>query len=264
MLVKVFLSMALLALLAGCGLFRSALDESPAAPPTQSVAAASPEATWTATVPPMESVTEQLADTSMEGMHAQPTHVASPLVKSMSHERLHAGSHIQLTKSLTPTQEDVQRADEFIRAALQALGKYKDYHQALEDDYVIFGEDVPQDVYHFINYRETLANLDTFDPSRPTALLYKKTGDGWRFVGAMYSAPWGSTEEELNERYPLSMAQWHAHVKICVPRDLQDLDSLAENPTFGFEGSIASDEECSEAGGRFFPNVLGWMVHVYF
>ena len=78
----------------------------------------------------------------------------------------------------------------------------------------------------------------------------------------MYSAPWGSTEEELDVRFPLSLAQWHAHVNICVPRSLQDLESLAKDPLFGFEGSIDTREECSAAGGRFFPEVLGWMVHV--
>ena len=28
-----------------------------------------------------------------------------------------------------------------------------------------------------------------FDPAEPTALLYKKTGDGYELEGAMYTAP---------------------------------------------------------------------------
>jgi hypothetical protein len=32
---------------------------------------------------------------------------------------------------------------------------------------------------------------------------------------------------------------------------------------FGLTGSIATQEACQEAGGQFFPQVFGWMVHVY-
>jgi hypothetical protein len=32
---------------------------------------------------------------------------------------------------------------------------------------------------------------------------------------------------------------------------------------FGFRGSIATEEACEQAGGRWFPQIFGWMVHVY-
>ena len=32
---------------------------------------------------------------------------------------------------------------------------------------------------------------------------------------------------------------------------------------FGLKGSIATEDACSAAGGRFHPVVFGWMVHVY-
>ena len=32
---------------------------------------------------------------------------------------------------------------------------------------------------------------------------------------------------------------------------------------FGLAGSISTPEACAEAGGRFFPQIFGWMVHVY-
>jgi len=32
---------------------------------------------------------------------------------------------------------------------------------------------------------------------------------------------------------------------------------------FGLLGTIATSEDCEQAGGRFFPQLFGWMVHVY-
>jgi hypothetical protein len=32
---------------------------------------------------------------------------------------------------------------------------------------------------------------------------------------------------------------------------------------FGMDGSIATEDACDEAGGRWVPQIYGWMVHVY-
>jgi hypothetical protein len=32
---------------------------------------------------------------------------------------------------------------------------------------------------------------------------------------------------------------------------------------FGLKGSIATQEGCDDANGRFQPVIFGWMVHVY-
>jgi hypothetical protein len=32
---------------------------------------------------------------------------------------------------------------------------------------------------------------------------------------------------------------------------------------FGLRGSIATQEACAAAGGRFHPVIFGWVVHVY-
>jgi hypothetical protein len=32
---------------------------------------------------------------------------------------------------------------------------------------------------------------------------------------------------------------------------------------FGLTGSIATKGGCDAAGGRFYPVIFGWMVHVY-
>jgi len=69
------------------------------------------------------------------------------------------------------------------------------------------------------------------------------------------------TEEKLNERVPLSVTRWHAHVNICLPP--RDQAQQADWAKFGFRGSIATTEECARTGGRFWPQIFGWMVHVY-
>jgi hypothetical protein len=32
---------------------------------------------------------------------------------------------------------------------------------------------------------------------------------------------------------------------------------------FGFRGAIVSETDCQAAGGRFVPQLGGWMLHVY-
>jgi hypothetical protein len=180
------------------------------------------------------------------------------------HNHLAAGPHMMLASKPDSTAEDAQRAADFTHTAQQALSRYSDYHAALQDGYQVLGPDVPQDVYHFINWQEAMKNFDSSDPAHPSALLYEKAGNGYRFVGAMYSAPITTGEVGLNQRFPLSMAQWHAHINLCIPRMWTGWDSLLDDPRFGFQGSISTRSECQDAGGRFLPDAFGWMVHVLF
>ena len=100
-----------------------------------------------------------------------------------------------------------------------------------------------------------------FDPAEPTALLYRKAGDGYELDGAIYTASRGMSEDQLNERVPLSVAQWHAHVNLCFPPE-GSVRRGSRGP-FGFKGAIATESECQQAGGRFVPQLGGWMIHVY-
>ena len=77
----------------------------------------------------------------------------------------------------------------------------------------------------------------------------------------MYTAPRGMSEDQLNERVPLSVAQWHAHVNLCVATD--GSGRRLNRKVFGMKGPIASESKCQEAGGRFVPQLGGWMIHVY-
>jgi hypothetical protein len=77
----------------------------------------------------------------------------------------------------------------------------------------------------------------------------------------MYTMPKRATEEQLNERVPLSVAMWHLHTNLCMPPWGQP--GSADLTKFGLHGTISTQDACAAAGGHFHPVVFGWMVHVY-
>ena len=180
---------------------------------------------------------------------------------SMS-EHMDMGPHMYMTAVRPANAEDEKRADEIVEVLRKSIDKYKDYRVALADGFKIFLPNIPQPQYHFTNYRYAAEAQWSFNPEHPTSLLYKKVNGGYELEGAMFTAPRRFTEDELNERVPLSVARWHKHVNFCLPprgTRLQDVDLKQ----FGMKGSIATQEACNEAGGRWIPQVFGWMVHVY-
>jgi hypothetical protein len=171
--------------------------------------------------------------------------------------------HMTMTALRTPTAGDQQRADAIVAAAKSAMAPYQDYHKALADGYKIFFPNVPQPQYHFTNYANARQAASQFDPLKPTSLLYKKTGDGYKLIGAMYTDRVDAAEEELNDRIPLSIARWHQHVNFCRAPIGQKAGYFGPDAKFGLRGSITTQQACEAAGGQFFPHVFGWMVHVY-
>lgn len=180
----------------------------------------------------------------------------------MQHMRNGDTPHMHMTKSRPQTAADHKRAEEIAEQLRTAIEKYKDYHAALNDGFKIFLPNVPQKEYHFTNYLNGFLESITFDPARPTSLLYRKAATGYELVGAMYTMPKWATEEQLNERVPLSMATWHQHTNLCVPRPLEG-HRKPDYMKFGLRGSIHTKEACDAAGGKFYPVIFGWMVHVY-
>jgi hypothetical protein len=174
----------------------------------------------------------------------------------------HGGTpHMQMTAPRPQTAEDRKRADEIVEQLRAGIEKYKDYRVALNDGFKIFLPNVPQPEYHFTNYANGFLEAFTFDPARPTSLLYKKTASGYELVGAMYTMPNRASEEQLNERVPLSVATWHLHTNLCMPPKVEG--RKPDWTKFGLRGSISTQEACDAAGGTFHPVVFGWMVHVY-
>ena len=176
----------------------------------------------------------------------------------------HMGAHNQhmRTTAMRPqTPEDTARANEIVGQLRSGIEKYKDYHVALNDGYKIFLPNLAQPEYHFTNYWNGFLEAFAFDPARPTSLLYRKTSDGYELVGAMYTMPRRATEDQLNARVPLSVATWHLHTNLCMPQKGQFRNTNWTK--FGLKGSIATQEACDAAGGRFQPVIFGWMVHLY-
>ena len=175
-------------------------------------------------------------------------------------------AHMVMTTLRAKQPGDQAKADAVAVEAKKVAERYVDFQRALADGFRIFMPDQPQKVYHFVKDEALEASREGFDPSRPSALLYEKTEGatpGYRLVGVMYTDRFGASEEELNQRVPLSIAQWHAHVNLCVPRDEDGRHWLTGDPRFGLSGSITTEEACTAAGGRFMSHLAGWMVHVY-
>ncbi len=206
----------------------------------------------------------------LRAQQTHPTHMtadesaaAPAAAEQMSHHDHHHGAmaaHMKWTAGRPETPEDRAHADKLLATLRKSIEKYKDYRVALDDGYKPFHAELLLDEYHFTNYSYGFWAAFRFDAAQPTSLLYTRAQDGWRLVGAMYTAPADYSEDKLNQRVPLSVARWHAHVNICLPKEHPN---TADWTRFGFAGSIATKEACEEAGGRFRPQIFGWMVHVY-
>jgi hypothetical protein len=208
-------------------------------------------------MPGMENGTSQgdQADTeSMGAAHA---------MHSMENHHLDMGPHMKMTALREPQPGDEERAAKIVETARRVVEKYKDYRIALDDGYQIFLPNIPQKQYHFTNKRNAIEAQFRFNPERPTSLLYEKEGDEYELIGIMYTAPKRASEDDLNKRIPLSVAQWHEHVNFCAPPKGRKQEVWGPHPKFGFAGSISTKEECDQEGGKFLPVVFNWMVHVY-
>jgi hypothetical protein len=176
----------------------------------------------------------------------------------------HMADHMHMTELRPMRAGDQQKANAIVAAAKEAMAPYKDYRKALADGYHIFLPNIPQPQYHFTKYENGREAATSFDPLKPTSLLYKKTADGgYELVGAMYTDRVIASEEELNERIPLSIARWHQHVNFCKAPAGQLAAYFGPDAKFGLMGSIHTKDACEAEGGTFIPHVFGWMVHVY-
>jgi len=206
------------------------------------------------------------------------------------------GKHMVMTQPRPSTAEDTARAEVLLKTLRGGISKYKDYKLAVADGYRPFIPQVPLDIYHFTNYRQAYQEYTGhFDPARPASLLYELTApNDYKLVGVMFSAPAGTPESDLDKLIPLSVARWHAHTDICLPKGISLEDLIrgnigagdentpgmlnSSNPVakqanrtwgfmadgrFGFSGKINTPQECEAAGGHFMNQAWGWMVHVY-
>jgi hypothetical protein len=190
------------------------------------------------------------SDASAHAMHSMEGH-------------MDMGPHMKMTALRPAKPGDAARAEQVVEGARKASEKYLDYHVALADGFKIFHPEFPQKMYHFTNYGYAMEAAFRFNPEHPTSLLYEKHGEDYKLIGVMYTAPKRLGEDQLDERVPLSVAQWHEHVNFCAaPADRRG-EALLPHPQFGLKGSITTQEACDAAGGTFHPVIFNWMVHVY-
>jgi len=202
-------------------------------------------------------------DTDMHDMAGMNGDGAAHAMRSMEGRRMSMDGHMKMTTLRDLKPGDQEKADQVIAAARKAAEKYTDYKVALADGFKIFLPNLPQKQYHFTNYRYGFEAAFNFNPEHPTSLLYEKQGEDYKLIGVMYTAPKNANWNELDQRIPLSIAQWHAHVNMCLPPADRKNEAWGPNAKFGLAGSITTKAECDAAGGRFMPQIFGWMVHVY-
>ena len=207
-----------------------------------------------------------MSNMSASDMHDMPgmgNDGSAHAMQSMEGHHMDMGPHMKMTALRDLKPGDQEKADQVVAAARKVAEKYMDYKVALADGFKIFMPNRPQKQYHFTNYWYGFEARTHFDSDHPTSLLYEKQGDGYKLVGVMYTAPKDTSEEELDSRIPLSIAQWHAHVNLCLPPADKRSSIGGTNPQFGLAGSITTKDACDAAGGKFMPQIFGWMVHVY-
>lgn len=201
---------------------------------------------------------------NMPGMEPAPKATASPRGDgSMSMSMPMHNGHMQMTPPRSSTSADRERAALIVAGLRVAIEPYKDYKAALAAGYKPFHPEIKMAIYHFTSMRNAFLNQFSFDPARPTSLMYKPVSGGYELVGAMYTAPLHATLDDLNARVPLSVATWHLHVNLCFPPAGMGREMLQPHPQFGFAGSITTQSACDAAGGRFVPVIYNWMVHVW-
>ena len=201
--------------------------------------------------------------TAMQEMPGMGSDGSAHAMHSMEGRHVDMGPHMRMTTLRDLRSGDAERAQQVADAARKVAEKYQDYKVALADGYKIFLPNLPQKQYHFTNYWYGFEAGRHFNPDHPTSLLYEKQDNGYKLIGVMYTAPKTATEDQLDDRIPLSIAQWHAHVNMCIPPDDRKKELWGPNAKFGLAGSITTRQECDDAGGRFQPQIFGWMVHVY-
>jgi len=172
--------------------------------------------------------------------------------------------HMYVT-ALRPLQPgDEEKAKAVVEAVRAAIEKYRDYKKAIAAGYVQANPEVKQAQYHFNNEAYAREADSRFDPAKPTSLLYVSTPtQQFKLEGVMFTARPNATEDELNQRIPLSVAHWHKHINFCAAPADRTKEYHGAHPKFGMFGSIHTKAACEAEHGTFIPTMFTWMIHVF-
>src|SRR5882672_5859162 len=199
---------------------------------------------------PLKAPAPNMSGMSMPDMAGMNNDGSAHAMLSMADRKMDMGPHLKMTTLRDLKPGDQEKADQVVAAARRAAEKYTDYKVALADGYKIFLPNLPQRQYHFTNYRYAFEAAIGFNPEHPTSLLYEKHGRDFTLIGVMYTAPKNANWNELEQRIPLSVAQWHAHINMCMPPADRRNEAWGPNAKFGLAGSIATRGDCDAAGGK--------------
>jgi hypothetical protein len=185
-------------------------------------------------------------------------------MKDMGPSMAAMAEHMYVT-ALRPKQPgDEEKTRAVVAQVRAAIERYRDYHKALADGYVIANPNVNEPQFHFNNQANVLEAEKHFDPTRPSSLLYFQTPtQRYKLEGVMFTVPPTASEDELNARIPLSVVRWHKHVNFCAAPADRVKEYLGKHPKFGMFGSIKTAEACTAEGGTFYPVMFTWMIHVF-
>jgi len=251
------------------GMSNPAPEPPTASPDTPTPDAPKPDAPKPGTAKPEAKMPEanapemKMNDADMRDMVGMNNDGTAHAMRSMQDRQMNMGPHMKMTTLRDLKPGDEEKAQVIAAAARRAAEKYTDYKLALADGFKIFLPNLPQKQYHFTNYRYAFEAAISFNPEHPTSLLYEKHGDDYKLIGVMYTAPKNANWNELDQRIPLSVAQWHAHINMCIPPEDRKKEAWGSNAKFGLTGSITTKPDCEAAGGKFVPQIFGWMVHLY-
>jgi hypothetical protein len=128
-------------------------------------------------------------------------------ISSMGPSMAAMARHMYITPLRPKQPGDEEKAKAVVAEVKATMEHYKNYRKALADGYVIANPKLEQPQYHFNNETNAREADVHFDPSKPTSLLYRRTPyQQYKLEGVMYTARPNATEDELNQRIPLSIA----------------------------------------------------------
>lgn len=185
-------------------------------------------------------------------------------IKDMGPSMAAMAGHMYVTPLRPKQPGDEGKVRALVAEIKASIERYRDYHKALEDGYVIGNPNVNEPQFHFTKEANVLEAEHHFDPTKPSSLLYFQTPtERYKLEGVMFTVPPNASEDELNERIPLSVVRWHKHVNFCAAPANRVKEYLGKHPKFGMFGSINTADGCKAEGGTFYPVIFTWMIHVF-
>jgi cytochrome c556 len=131
-------------------------------------------------------------------------------MKDMGPSMAAMAGHMYITPLRTKQPGDEEKVKALVAQVKASIERYRDYHKALEDGYVIGNPNLNQPQFHFTKEANVLEAEKHFDLTKPSSLLYFQTPtQRYKLEGVMFTVPPQASEDELNERIPPSVVRWH-------------------------------------------------------